>query len=790
MEGINKNTLKKRRQRENVKKDPIKDAANRKKEKERIHKYRQEKKAALEDHPILQKKQREKKMLEVRRYRQKKKEKTAQEEATEGRRSGAARLREISKQTQLLEKNDELKRKKEDVKKQKEVLRVQKYRLRVKLIDPQDSEEMETSASNSPFSSPSTERRTVRKVKQSLPRTPAKRAKVIEKLANSPSCKELLKDACIHNETRKKLKMHEALMETVTKNLSELKPKGGMSIEQRRAYAGLRQLVSAAKLKSTKTRKDIPSGTKKWWELTRRQRRDRIPDSIKKAVTEFYLSPGVSREVPDKKSVVKMKSGELKQRHNMVMTLNEAYELFRKVYPQHKIGLTMFRKFRPIQVKRVLETTRRTCLCQKCCNVALKTDALKKHVAMEKLNVDTVVSKHDIVNMTLCTYTGNFAKKECLERQCDNCSTSSVSTHYQQVKQNMGTIKWNVWEYIQVEKNGQMKRIISCITKETSIAEFFDAYEKDIHSLSSHLFRADWQHEQMKKCTQQLPTMVMDFAENYSCHFQNEVQSGFFDKTQVVIHPMMLYYTDGDISVKHSVIGVAEDQTKDVSLVKAFEDVATAQFETAGYTQHIHQWSDGCAAQYKGKRSFRDISARAKPAITRNYFETSHGKSVCDGLGAITKNALAQAVLSGKAIIPNAQSLFDYCNANLTSKKEWSENGQKFISKREFVLIKPADIPSLKEEVKTVPGTRSFHSVRGMGKTGQIQARALSCYCGGCISGTACTNSSHVTPWEIKEVKLTSDPKRAQPADLVSMEYNTFFVYCLGLLFRLFNLLL
>jgi len=36
--------------------------------------------------------------------------------------------------------------------------------------------------------------------------------------------------------------------------------------------------------------------------------------------------------------------------------------------------------------------------------------------------------------------------------------------------------------------------------------------------------------------------VVMDFSENYSCVFQSDVQSGFFDRNQVTVHPMMCYY--------------------------------------------------------------------------------------------------------------------------------------------------------------------------------------------------------------------------------------------------------
>ena len=44
------------------------------------------------------------------------------------------------------------------------------------------------------------------------------------------------------------------------------------------------------------------------------------------------------------------------------------------------------------------------------------------------------------------------------------------------------------------------------------------------------------------------------------------------------------------------------------------------------------------AAQYKGgKKSFADISLRSQPSVCRHFFETSHGKNICDGLGDIVK---------------------------------------------------------------------------------------------------------------------------------------------------------
>ena len=109
-----------------------------------------------------------------------------------------------------------------------------------------------------------------------------------------------------------------------------------------------------------------------------------MSDEIKVSVRNFYLSSEVSREVPCKKDVLKIKGkdGEklLLQKHLMTMTLEEAHTMYKNKHLQHKIGLTAFRKLKPENVRKLSETSRRSCLCQTCCNVGLKIEALKTHV--------------------------------------------------------------------------------------------------------------------------------------------------------------------------------------------------------------------------------------------------------------------------------------------------------------------------------------------------------------------------------------------------------------------------
>lgn len=105
---------------------------------------------------------------------------------------------------------------------------------------------------------------------------------------------------------------------------------------------------------------------------------------------------------------------------------------------------------------------------------------------------------------------------------------------------------------------GQVKRIISCVTKKTSLLDFMADYTKDLETLPSHVFRAEWQHHQVKLCIDTLSNdeacLCMDYAESYQCRFQGEVQSAFFYQNTVTIHPMMAYYTQ-EIEGKMTFLG-------------------------------------------------------------------------------------------------------------------------------------------------------------------------------------------------------------------------------------------
>ena len=84
----------------------------------------------------------------------------------------------------------------------------------------------------------------------------------------------------------------------------------------------------------------------------------------------------------------------------------------------------------------------------------------------------------------------------------------------------------------------------------------------------------------------------------------------------------------------------------------------------------IHNYTDGRAGQYKSLKSFcnsmfhkEDFGVDAKC----HFFATSHGKSACDGVGAVVKYQACRASLqrTSENFITTPRDLFNFANTSL-----------------------------------------------------------------------------------------------------------------------------
>lgn len=769
-----KKRKKMQRYRKNVKADEIRREAAKEKDRERKREERARKKAQQKNDKGALEAAREQKRLQMQRYREKLKQKKM------GKVTGKKRK---SYGTKAASDASRLQKKLEVQQKKKAVMRTQNWRLKIVL---QEKDNTADDSPVSPFSSRWSEYRAVRKARNQLPSTPRKKAVVLEKLMDSPKTRDILekKGAMLSPAARKKLKVADVLMESVGLALEDTKAKPGSCKAQKACHKALYQAAIGKVAKKyhltnqlSKLLKTRRYGVKeRWWQSSaRKPRRDKLPQPTVDLVHDWYTSGEIAREVPCKKKVTKEKdtAGQVHigPQYCMTVTLKEAYELFKHQHPNLPIGYTSFCKLKPKQVKRVSETSRRTCLCQTCCNIALKLEGLKNFSANKedlKEKMKTITSKREFADLTLCKY-DDKPDPLCLKRQCTKCCPAMLTSHFDDVQVHKDdTLEWAHWEYVLMNDVGEKsKRVLACINKKTTMAEFLLQCEKELESFPAHIFEAVWQQSQINQCignyvTDQNVMVVMDFAENFRVFYKDEVQSAFFEPTQISIHPMMYYYKDADKKlVKHALIAISDDLRHDASAVKHFEQAAVDHLSEQGMQiKSLHIWSDGCAAQYKGKNAFFDLTEQKIP-VTHNFFVTSHGKSVCDGLGAVVKNMAYRHVMGGHTIA-SPKDLFAFCKEKATyAKKEIKTSSQSYISKREFLFVPASSVARERPEVKTLAGTRKLHVVRNTDKPLILEKRNLSCYCTVCTAtgdedDRSCENRNYVDAWVQQELRLVA----------------------------------
>ena len=170
---------------------------------------------------------------------------------------------------------------------------------------------------------------------------------------------------------------------------------------------------------------------------------------------------------------------------------------------------------------------------------------------------------------------------------------------------------------------------------------------------------------------------VHDCSENYTCRSQDEIQSQYFDPNKVSFHVTILYrhadlQTDGKESteddpciIKEHLFALSDDNTQDYHFVHHVQNLILTYLREQHHltVDKIHEFTDGCAGQYKSKHTFADFGCQ----IDRHFFETSHAKGEQDAAGANVKQRATLAVLQRKVTIGSAKDLYDYLYDNDSS---------------------------------------------------------------------------------------------------------------------------
>lgn len=389
----------------------------------------------------------------------------------------------------------------------------------------------------------------------------------------------------------------------------------------------------------------------------------------KEIVFNFLNREDNAREMPgknDKKKVGK----DIKQKKVLTDSMRNLFFKFKSENPHVKIGLSSFCRMRPKNFSTAKYLSKNRCLCQKHQNMALLLKAARAAGLKVSKNPEEFNREEQDVNFELITDT---------------------------------KVKVSQWKRVEIKGKMKMKIIEEEISKEDFII-FFMEHRKQFRE---HVTRMLIQYDAVRYTKENLPNndilVQMDFAENYSCCNADEIQSAYFNPTQVTLHPLVVYFKD-DIThnlLHKSFIVVSEDIGHNSGNVFTYLTKVMPMLKEIKPNLHtVHYWTDSPTSQYRNKSIF-SVVAKHKSIFgcfaTWNYFECGHGKGPCDGLGGTSKRMADQAAKQGAKI----QDAYDYFN--------WADKASKAIK---YVLCTPSEVEKGKEWLDNISASEPLKGVR------------------------------------------------------------------------------
>ena len=240
---------------------------------------------------------------------------------------------------------------------------------------------------------------------------------------------------------------------------------------------------------------------------------------------------------------------------------------------------------------------------------------------------------------------------------------------------------------------------------------------------------------------------------NYNNRYQDEVQSAYWSGSQTMIHGTVNFYkclqNGCNEVVTHALVHITDDLKHDSFLARAAMNKTFAHLSEARVPlELILQFCDNCAAKYKSRRPFVEIS-RCSVNLIRTYFGEKHGKSHADALFGRLKAWMSHKIRVRQFIVKSAFDFYKYC-------REFYEtpvlHGCCQHYRVHFEFIRPSDMRCHQDSDldKAIENTQKLYSVRNTDQPLQLKVRSVPCLCTPCIQESGqCENYSHTDPWKL-----------------------------------------
>lgn len=417
-----------------------------------------------------------------------------------------------------------------------------------------------------------------------------------------------------------------------------------------------------------------------------------LPENVVTAIKEFYMTDNVSVQAAGKKDTV-LFEGELIAKRFMIMTVGEAYELYKEDYPNEPVGKSVFFSMRPRHVKLVTKMPHNMCVCMYHANFGYFLESCAKIIPSFPKNCESFLK-------SVCC---NIHNENCMTSNCKKCLTD---LKYQFIPlayfANMDDeVNWKQW-----------RKIDNRIALTNTVATFSELVldvERKLPLFKTHFFvkRAQQQYfEETKNNLQPTELAIqIDFAENYRLTNQNEVQSAHFSYSQVSIFTCVAWLA----GATKSFALISDKLTHNKHDVFIFLlNLLREMNKSNGCFSKIFIFSDGSSAQFKNKFILRSLVDFRKQlgctSVEWNFFASSHGKGPVDGVGAVLKRKVWQLTKSKNLLIPDALSFYNCAQNNVNAVKIYFMSSDE-VNKHSVLY----NLDEKWKDVESIPGISKLH---------------------------------------------------------------------------------
>ena len=419
-----------------------------------------------------------------------------------------------------------------------------------------------------------------------------------------------------------------------------------------------------------------------------------LEEETLKHILEFYNREDISRWTTGRKDFIKVtdNNGEKKemQKRYLICTLKELYNLFKLEYPNDKVGFSKFADMRPKHMCIQGSTPMQVCCCMKHENFQSLVNALaeREDIPFGKYDIDWVNSH------VLC----ESPTDECHLNECHLCKDGKlfIERHQFVNLQEDDAVSFLWWS------SGDQR--LHRYSRRESLSESLEIFKDSLKDFLLHHItkrhQSDVFRQQKMNLSDETVLFHFDFSENYTCQYQDAVQSVYWIQKQVSIFTVSIYSQNSS----KSFVFLSDDidhskRTVTVYLTELLKNFSQPRFR-------VIFWSDGPSSQFKNRFMYNYMKILAETfelkALEWNFFASSHGKGAIDGIGGTAKRMVYNTAKSGKVQILDAEDFAQVMQRKVTHIK------CSVLTKEQFDTHY-ATVSPLLEGVPPVPGIKSSH---------------------------------------------------------------------------------